>query len=352
MAVMTMATAKLYGRIIHVTVHVSGGPITFKNSELEIRFEVDFDDDAKPNSNFAQIYNLTHDTISRFAKGQTISISAGYKSDYGLLSSGKITSITTKYDGVDKITTLKFKEGVDYSGTKVTAAVADAAKKYYVKKRYKLKKPVSTAHVTKYKRKVKVTKRVNGKKVTTYEYRTYTRYTTSTTKYKTVKVAKWRKQTMVITFKKGIHARQIISKLTSILGIHLAELNLPRDKVYTSGYRVTGKIEDDLEKVVADCDAAMYWRRGKMVIRSIETGNDERFELSEDTGLINPPEQLDDDDIKGWSVDCLLQHRITTASIITLKSSTANGIYRVRDGKHYCDGSDFFTEFECVSSGE
>lgn len=302
--VITMATSNLlYGRVIKVTIEASSGNLAFINDELEVRFEINFDDDEKPNLNTIHVYNLSKTTINKIKKNQNITVYAGYKRDFGILNEGKVANVLTKYDGSDKVTTITFKEGKDYTGIKVTSAIADPAQKYYVKKRIK---------------------------------------------GKTVKVAKYRKQTLQITFKSGTTAKQIITKLTNILGIKLAEFNLPRDKVYKSGYKVTGQIENNLARVVKDCGASMYWRRGKMIIRSIEVGNDERFILSEETGLIEPPEPFEDDDQQGYIVRCLLQHRITVASIIQIKSSTCNGKFRVRGGKHYYDGSDFLTEFEVI----
>lgn len=318
-------TNQLFCRITKVTIETPKGHLKFNGDDLEIRFTVPFDDDSKPNISNLQIYNLTKDTINKIKKGYNVSLSAGYKDDYGLLVEGKITSVTTKYEGVDKITTVKFKEGKDYSGVKVDHKTADAAKKYFVNKRVKLKKPIKTTHVG-----------TNGRK--------YTR----TTNFKTVKVAKWRKQTLNITFARGTKASTIIKRLSGILGIKFAEFNLPRDKVYKKGYKVTGKIESKLNAVVKDCNAVMYWRRGKMVIRSIEIGNDERFTLSSSTGLIESPQQYEDDDFKGYSVRCLLQHRITTASIIKIESKTANGKYRARKGQHVYDGTDFVTEVEVI----
>lgn len=325
-----MATSPLlYGRYIRVMI----GNGTFTNDDLEIRFEINFDDDSKPNINTVQIYNLTKNTISKIKKGDNITVIAGYKSDHGVLCSGKITNALTKYDSADKITTINFKEGIDYSGTKVTSDVADPAQKYFVKKRYKLQTPIKTVTYSYY--------------VDKHGHKHPSKHT-RTIKYKTVKVAKYHKQTMQITFKNGTTGRQIISRLVRILGIKLAEFNLPRNKVYKSGYKVTGAIETHLEQVVKDCGASMYYRRGSKVIRSIEIGNDERFTLSEATGLVYPPEQFEDDTYKGYSVKCLLQHRITTASIIEIKSSTANGKYRARLGKHYYDGNDFLTDFEVI----
>jgi hypothetical protein len=323
----------LYGRVIKVTVETSQGKAKFTNDNLEVQFEINFDDDPKPNINTVQIFNLTKTTINKIKKNQNITVVAGYKGDYGVLSSGKITKVLSGYNGVDKVTTITFKEGTDYSGIKVTPDVADPAQKYFVKKRYKLQKPIKTVSYT-------TTKDSKG--------HIHKRKHTSTIKYKTVKVPKYRKQTMQITFKNGTTARQIITRLTSILGIKLAEFNLPRDKVYKSGYKVTGLIENSLEQVVKDCGASLYYRRGSMVIRSIETGNDERFTLEESTGLVAPPEQYEDDDKSGYNVRCLLQHRITTASIINIKSSTANGSFRAKIGKHYYDGTDFLTDFEVI----
>jgi len=317
---------ELFGRVIKATVAVGSGTLHFNSEDLEIRFEVPFDDDSKPNVSTLRIFNLTKTTINRMKKGQNVTLVAGYSSDYGVIVEGKITKIVSAYEGADKITTISFKEGQDYSGIKVDHKTADDPKKYYVKKRIKLAKPIKTLIVGK-----------NGRK--------YTQTVTT----KTVKEAQWKKQTLNITFGKNTTAMTIIKRLTGVLGIKLAELNLPKNKVYKSGFKVTGKIESKLLTVVKDCGAAMYWRKGKMVIRSIEVGNDERFTLKEATGLIEAPSEYEDEDVKGYSVRCLLQHRISTASIITIDSKTAKGKYRARKGKHYYDGNDFLTEFEVIA---
>lgn len=262
----------LYGRVIRVTIDTPTETAIYTNDNLEIRFEVNFDDDDKPNQDFVQIYNLSNNTLSKIKKGCNISVVAGYQSEYGEIIGGQITSVMTAYDVSDKVTTINFNEGTDYS-----SATTDN-----------------------------------------------------------------------ITFWNGVTAQQIISKLTSVLGISLAQCDLPNNKVYSSGFNVTGAVEDSLLQVVKDCGAAMYWRRGSLVIRSISDGDDERFQLDESTGLIEPPQQVNNTDVQGWSVRCLLQHRISTASIIQLKSSSVNGQFRVKLGKHYYDGNDFLTEFTCV----
>ena len=281
-----MSSNVMFGRVIKVTVKGKYST-TFSNKDLEIRFEVPFDDDSKPNTSTVEIYNLSKDSINRMQKGDTCTLQAGYKDDYGVIVSGKITKILTNRNGVDKITTISFLEGEDSSRIKVTSKTADKAEK--------------------------------GKK-----------------------------QKLQIAFKAGTKASTIIKKLCSILGIKISKMSLPKDVVYKKGYTVTGLILNNLEEVVNDCGAALYYKRGKMVIRSIKEGDDERFTLEEKTGLIGSPEPFDDENGKGYKVQCLLQHRMAVASIVHLKSKGVNGKYRVKNGRHYCNGSDFMTEASVI----
>ena len=66
-----------------------------------------------------EIYNLSNDTIHRIKRGETCTIEAGYRGDYGVIASGKVTSVMTRREGVDKITTITVMEGDDYSRVKV-----------------------------------------------------------------------------------------------------------------------------------------------------------------------------------------------------------------------------------------
>ncbi|WP_162877067.1 phage protein [Aeribacillus pallidus] len=275
---MAMTMSKLFGRVIKVK--TSG--FTFTNDNLEIRFTVPFDDDPKPNISKIEIFNLSHDTINRIKRGATCTIEAGYRGDFGVIAAGKVTSVLTRREGVDKITTITVMEGDDYSRIKVTAKSATD------------------------------------------------------------------KKSLKITFKKGTKASVIIKRLCSVLGIKLAYMKLPRNITYKKGYTVTGLILNNLEEVVRDCGASMYYRRGQMVIRSIKEGTDERFILKEETGLIESPEPFEEEGVKGYKAKCLLQHRITTASIVEIQSKTAKGKYRARKGEHRADGNDFVTEFEVI----
>lgn len=289
----------LYGHIIKVSFKGTYST-TISSEDLEIHFEVPFNDDSKPDESVIEIYNLSLNSINKLKKGSTCTLQAGYKGDVGTLISGTVRSVLTRREGTERITRILFYEGEDRSGVKVTT------KEYAADKIVKDKKG-------------KVTKVIKDKKGKTQ-----------------------------ITFKKGTTAKTIINRLCGILSIKPSEITLPKNKVYKKGLVVTGKVLDKLEEVVKDCGAALYYRRGKMVIRSISKGNDESFTLQESTGLIEQPEPFENDEVKGYNVRSLLQHRITVASIINIKSREVNGKYRVKSGKHYYDGNNFMTESEVI----
>ncbi|MDM5306348.1 phage protein [Peribacillus frigoritolerans] len=261
---------------------VSIGRATFTNEDLHIRFEIIFDDDMKPNKNTVQLYNLSKDTISKFKTGDTLTVQAGYSNDVGVISIGKVYSIKTKFEGVDKITTIYTSEGEDYTKMKIDSKTADKGKKDS------------------------------------------------------------------ITFKKNTKGSTMIKRMLDLLGVKLgAPMKLKNDKVYKKGYTISKLIYNDLEDIARDCGSIIYHRRGKLVIRPLKEGMDERFVLKEETGLIGSPSTFTEDNKTGYTVKCLMQHRITTCSIIELKSKTANGKYRSFKGKHVADKNDFYTEFSC-----
>lgn len=293
-------TQKLFGRVKRVTFDTGSYKGTYSSEGedgLEIRFEVPFDDDSKPNESKIEIFNLSKDSISRIKRGVLCTLEAGYRGDVGVIASGIVSRALTRREGVDKITTVYVLEGEDFSRIKVTTKTADPAEKY-----------------------------TSG-----------------------AKKGQSKEQKLQISFKAGTKADVIINKLVSVLGLKLAaKPKLVRNKEYKKGYVVTGLILNNLEEIVRDCGSIIYYRRGRLVIRPLKEGFDERFVLTEDSGLLGSPEPFENDDMRGYSVKCLLQHRVTVASIIDLKSKTANGRYRARKGKHVATSSDFYSEFEVV----
>lgn len=284
-----------FGRIVRVTV----GRVTFSSEDLEIRFDVPFDDDTKPNESRVDIYNLSPNTLSQLKKGESASIQAGYNGDIGIIANGKVRSVVTKKDGVDKITSIFILEGDDFTRIKVTVDTADKSS------------------IKRYREGVK-----KGQVV---------------------------EESLSIGFKPGTKASTIINRLVGVLGIKLGgPIVLKKDVVYKKGYVVTRLILNNLEEVVRDCGSIMYHRRGNLMIRPIDVGIDENFIAESATGLIGTPSQFDEDGEKGYVVKMLLQHRVTTCSIIEVKSKSAKGKYRAIKGRHIKDKDDFYSEFKIV----
>ncbi|PIC73346.1 hypothetical protein [Sporosarcina sp. P17b] len=153
------------------------------------------------------------------------------------------------------------------------------------------------------------------------------------------------------SYKKGVKASYILSDLSTKLGVKLAVLKLPNDKVYAKGFSINGSIADSMKSIAKDCNASFYISRSKLYIRAINAGDDAQFVLSAETGLIGAPEPFEEETDnkkgrKGYKVKCLLQYRMTTASIVQIKTRFVQGRYRVRRGTHGWSGDNFYTEVE------
>ena len=90
-----------FGRVVKIQ---SNG-LTIDNT-LDLEFRVPFDDDTEANEAEIKIYNLTKTTISRLKTDAEISITAGYGTDTGVIFSGFISKVSTRWSGQDKITTI------------------------------------------------------------------------------------------------------------------------------------------------------------------------------------------------------------------------------------------------------
>ena len=78
-----------------------------KSSELDLEFDIPFDDDMEANEAEIIIYNLSDTTKNRLKKGNSITVEAGFKGDTGVIFKGYIAKSRTVFEGVDRKTTLK-----------------------------------------------------------------------------------------------------------------------------------------------------------------------------------------------------------------------------------------------------
>lgn len=91
------------------------GDVTINSDELDLEFNIPFDDDTEANEAEITVYNLTDKTINAMKKKAAISITAGYGKDTGVIFSGYISKKKTVWEEYDKVTTIY---AIDNNGKK------------------------------------------------------------------------------------------------------------------------------------------------------------------------------------------------------------------------------------------
>lgn len=264
-----------FGRVVKIT---SGG-LTLTN-DLDIEFDVPFDDDTEANEAEITVYNLTKSTIEKLKANEEISITAGYGTDTGVIFVGVISMVKTRWKGQDKVTTIKAIDDVKLKERDVDS----------------------------------------------------------------------------ISFNAGVNASYILKTLVGKLKLPIAVFKTRRDHTYTEAVTVSGGLMSAIKQYAEVCGVSAYINKRKVYVRHLTDGDNLGFTVNVDTGLLESPEEFTEEiknedyteTVKGVSFKMLLEHRITTAGIITLKSRDLNGKYRVREGRHVCNESDFYTEITAI----
>lgn len=264
-----------FGRVVKIQI----GGLTITN-ELDIEFNVPFDDDTEANEAEIRIYNLSKKTIGLLKPDEEISITAGYNSDTGVIFTGVISSVKTKWSGQDKCTTI--------------TAIDDVKQK--------------------------------------------------------------ERDIKSISFKAGVKASYVLKTLVGKLNLPIAVFKTRRDHTYKDAVTVSGGLMSNIKQYAEVCGVSAYINKRKVYVRHLSDGDNLGFTVKTDTGLIDSPEEFTEEisnedyeeTIKGVTFKMLLEHRITTASIIHLESREFKGKYRVREGQHVCTESDFYTEITAI----
>lgn len=158
------------------------------------------------------------------------------------------------------------------------------------------------------------------------------------------------------TYSEGTKASAILKDLLSRTGLEIAVFNPLRDWTFEDETKVEGSIVDNIKNYSDICGVSTYVYKQKLYCRNLAEGDNLRFKVNSDTGMIDSPEQFDEerqsgdylDRVIGYSVNMILQHRIGAASIITLDSNNVSGEFRVESGTHSYDGLSATTEFKCI----
>lgn len=266
----------MFGRVAIIE---SGG-VKINSEELDIEYDIPFDDDLEANEAEIIIYNLSKTTLGALKYNNVITVTAGYGKDTGVIFEGVISKITTKKEGNDKKTVIRALDDTDLKERELTE----------------------------------------------------------------------------ITFAKGTKASYILKNLIGRVGLPLAVFSIRRDHTYKDEQKINGGLMENIRKYAEVCGISVYINKRKIYARHISEGDNINFTVNVDTGLIESPEEFEEeitvedykDVITGYKLKMILQYRLTTAAIINLESQDVKGQYRVRSGKHSFNGSETITEIEVV----
>lgn len=257
------------------------------SNDLDIEFKVPFDDDTEANEAEIKIYNLSKTTISAFELDKKITLTAGYGNDTGVIFSGFVSKVATKYSGVDRVTTINAIDSMELKERKIES----------------------------------------------------------------------------ISYSKGTKASYILKDLIKKINLPLAVFEIRKDHTYKDAVTVDGELMSNVKKYAEICGVSAYILKSQIYVRYIKNGDNINFTVCEETGLIGSPDEFTEEEkseeteadkdkekvtITGYKFKMLLQHRLTTAAIIQLKSRDVKGTYRVRKGSHSFNGTDFITEAEVI----
>lgn len=160
-----------------------------------------------------------------------------------------------------------------------------------------------------------------------------------------------------ITYSAGTKASKILKDLCQKVGLPIAVFSISRDHTYKDEETVDGGLMANIKRLAGICGVSAYILKSKIYVRPLKQGDNTYFELSPDTGLLSVSEFSEEethgdfkDTVKGYDIEMLLHHKVQTGSIISLKSKSASGKFRVKSGEHTYNGTEMITKIKVVQS--
>lgn len=168
----------------------------------------------------------------------------------------------------------------------------------------------------------------------------------------TAAMDQWLSAKVSKTYAKGSTAKEIVSDLLNIFGLEIGEFTLAVNKVYDRGLVCSGKVKDELKKIVVnDCKSRFLIRTGSVYINDPASGLSNGIVLTPQSGLLFSGNEVEEsvvavgsDSQKSSSTkseegnyvtrECLLNYHIGPAEQITIQSKSLNGRFIVAKGKH------------------
>ncbi len=145
-----------------------------------------------------------------------------------------------------------------------------------------------------------------------------------------------------ITYAAGTTASYILKDLINKTHLPIAAFEPKKDHTYEDEVSISNGLMASIREYSNVCGISTYINKGKVYSQHISKGLNGYFNLSPETGMIGSPseytEEIEAEDnketINGFEAEMLLQHRITTGSVINVNSNEFKGKYHVRSGSH------------------
>ena len=160
------------------------------------------------------------------------------------------------------------------------------------------------------------------------------------------------------TYAEGAKASKILKDLLDRTGLEIAVFKPDRDYTYDSETKLEGSLTENIKEYSDVCGVSTYIYKQKIYCRPIKDGDNLRFSINSNTGMIESPEPFEEertnenyvDTVKGFNINMILQHRIATAGIVKVDSNDYNGEYRIVSGTHSYDGLSATTQIKCINT--
>lgn len=238
---------------------------------LAFTFEVPFEDSDEPPVATIKVTNLSAATRANIKKNDPVVLNAGYEGDVGCILIGKVVGLKHKQNNVDWTTTLTVQPCAD---------------------------------------------EILGRMINK-------------------------------TYAENTKASAMVRDLLNIFGVEVSKCELSVDQVYPRGRVCRGNLKQVLTEIVVDeCESRFITRpTGQVYITKSDDGINNGLTLTSETGLLRADEEkvvfepegkstketTEDDTI---SRSCLLNYRVSTAEAVKIQSSSLNGRFIVKSGKH------------------
>lgn len=148
------------------------------------------------------------------------------------------------------------------------------------------------------------------------------------------------------TYTESVTAEFILNDIFNIVGIKLNKLELKNNVIYKNGFVAADTLNNIAKRIVKNCGSQLLIQNTSISVIKQESGIVTGFLLSPSTGLINI-DKINKNNGAQYEIDMILNHAISTKSLLEVQSKTFNGIVMAIEGQH----SDFKTNVEVVTVG-